>query len=289
MRCRTSLLLLTVLLGCQQPPPAQDGPQEAARAVGVDVSVPGLYYFAGVVDGDSSTLWWTDPTSDDPAAIRREVATIDHAPGYPPRGAVSPDGSHVAWLRRSERGRHHDPAELVVDGVLVDPEALYLQSPRFVGDTAMYLRRWPGEPRFDGRGRQLQALDGFDLVAAAPDGRIRVVARWDALQVQLEEVVDDELVVTVLRDDGPRTITLCTDGARRSDESAPPPPEPRVRGRVGGERWEVAVAPVHDSVLWRVHGRAGLDFVLERPDGERVGLVPPGDPAREVTLLGRVP
>jgi hypothetical protein len=283
------LLLLPLLIACQQAAPAGTSQEAALLAPAVQLTTPGLYYFAGVVDGDSSTLWWTDPGADDPAAGRREVATVAHAPGYPARGAVTADGTHVAWLRQPEGGRHHDPAELFLDGVRVDDVALYLQSPRFVGQTLMYLRRWPGEPRVDARGLQQQALDGFDLLAVSPGQKPRIVARWDALWVQLDGSDEGGVLATVVQDDGPRAVALSTSGAPADD---PLPerlaPEATVRGRVGGHHWEVAVQTVGSDTLWRVHDRTGLDFVLERPTGDRVWLVPAADPAREVGLVGLV-
>lgn len=285
-------LALLALVACGIDQPTVTASRQAALATSpVDLSEPGLYYFAGVVDGERSTLWWTDPADDDPARVRREVATVDHAPGYPARGAMNDDGSHVAWLRQPEGSRHHDPVELVLDGAVVDEAALYLQQPRFVGEALMYLRRWPGEPRLDERGRQVQALDGFDLVALEPGGAPRIVGRWDALWVQLDGVArpDPGLLVRVVEDAGPRLLELRPDGsAHPSPRYGDADPEQVVRGRVGGDRWEVSVGAVGDAVLWRVHGVDGLDFLLERSDGVRAQLVPDGDPAREVDILGQV-
>lgn len=283
------LVLLFALVGCAQPPEAIGVDQEATVEAGL-AGQPGLYFFAGVVDGDRSVLWWTDPAAADPSAVRREVTTVEHAAGYPARGVVSEDGAHVAWLRQPEGTRHNDPAELVLDGVQVDEAALYLQQPWFVGDTLYYLRRWPGEPRRDARGGALQALDGFDLVALAPGGSARIVARWDALWVLVDGVTEAEpgLKVSVLDDSGPRRVELTPDGSERSAEPGVGSETPQVRGRVGSSLWEVSVAPVGDALLWRQHGVDGLDFVLERADGQRVFLVPRGHPAREVGLVGVV-
>jgi len=274
---RFAPLLFVLFLACTSPPAGVD--QQPAVAVGTT-----LHYFAGVVDGELSVLWRTDPGAADPSAVRERVLTVEHAAGYPARGAVSDSGS-LAWLRKPD-GRHHDPVELYIDGRLVDDAALYLQQPRFVGETLMWLRRWPGEPRVDARGLALQSLDGFDLLALPPGGQPRIVARWDALWVQLDGVAEDRLAVQVIGDDGPRDLLLGTDGSVAATSSSPPL-RPRTRGEVG-RRWEVEVATVGSDVLWRLHGPEGLDFVLERRDGSRARLVPPGDPAREVTLVGTV-
>lgn len=316
---------------------------------------PGLYWFATSPDGDGSTLWRSDVAGgagEGGALARDRVLRVEHAPGYAPRGTVTADGRHAAWVVQPRDSRHADPARLVVDGEVQDEAALYLQEPVFSGERLYWLRRWPAEPRLDDRGRMLPPLDGFDLLSRGsgpePD---RVVARWDALWVQVcgslaGTAADPEpgLLVLVIDGGGAELLDVGPGGAARTrhrmagldvrdvrpipgtrqatllasqpgsreasalrvdlatgeetllradldrDSSPRMLPSGELAVTLGeiGRSWSVPEDVIDGDLLLREHGPGGLDWVLARSGGERLLLVPAGDPKRDVSLLGAV-
>lgn len=199
----------------------------SARAAQPSLSVPpGLAWFATSSDGQRSTLWSSDPDAavGPSGALRRtRVTVVEHAAGYAPRGRVTADGTHAAWVRVPPGPGTAGTAELFVDEVLVDDEALYLQRPTFLGDTVIYLRSHPGEPRFRPDGKLLPRLDEFELVARAPDGHSEVIRAWTTNWIQLcgtlPGVPGDTapgLLVLDIAEDGPELRELRVDGSQRS-------------------------------------------------------------------------
>jgi len=310
-----------------------------------------LLYFTTSPDGDRSTLWSADleaPPTASGTLVRTRVEVVEHAPGYAPRGSLSADGSRTAWVVPPPGPSHGGPAELFVDGALVDESALYLQRPRFVGDALMYLRAWPGEDRVGADGRLRARRDHFELVARGGDEG-RVVATWDGLWVQLCGTLPGlpgdparGLIVLRIDDDGSELLELRADGSLRARwrldgavlRDVQPDPdgaravwlldrtagalvrvpfdgagEPATKasglfgdlsaivsgggavavteGEPGSGWWRVPERAVSSfGVLWREHGPAGMESVLETLDGRRATLAPPGDAAQHASVLG---
>ena len=271
---RRLIPLLLLLAGCAGPVPDAGptvlGAEHGAATAAIEA---GLVYFTAEVDGDRSTLWLADPaadTDDDGLVARRRLASVEHAAGYLPRGVISVDGEHTAWVTLPSDRRHGDPAELHVDGVLVDELALYLQTPRLLEEQVLYLRSWAGEPRTRADGKLLPRLDSFEIVAldaaaiarGEPRGE-RVVSELTALWVQLCGVLpgpasDPEpgLLALVLTDAGPELVELRTDG--------------RLRAR------------------WRLHGSEVRDVQVD-PAGGRDVYVLAVTPGTDDASLVRVP
>lgn len=205
--------------------PAAGCSDEASRAV-VDVQVhairqpvassPVLHYFTTSSDGGYSILWRADlavPRSLTRTLSRERIDGVSHAAGYAPRGAISID-RRTAWTTLPSDRRHGDPAQLWMDGVLVDERALYLQDPLFLGADLFYLRREPGPPRTSPQGKLLQPLDDFSLVRIAPSGAEQVVRSELALWFHLVGAGGqaDHLLIQRVDDDGSHLLELTGSG-----------------------------------------------------------------------------
>jgi hypothetical protein len=362
MRALAALIALALLAACPEPAVDVDdvvGVAHRAAAVDApDVVAPGIYLFATAPGASSSVLWHADPASAvdaDGLLPRRAVLSAPHAAGVGPRGAVAPDGSHVAWLTLPEGGRQGGTADLFVDGLLVDSEALYLQRPRFVDGMLLYLRHHPGALASGPDGRLAPRVDAFDLVLldpARPTAAPEVLDRHEGDWLQLcgslpgppgdpasgllalritagehelvEWTVDGRMRVrwrlgsNPIRDVRPhpdgsrRVVLLAIDGGDRASAALIPfdggeastlraglhrDDSPRLlaggrlattEGAVASGIFSVPQEPLAEGVLWREHAAERLDWVLRRPDGERLLLTPPNDDARDLFFVGRV-
>lgn len=278
------LPLLLVAVACAQPVQEPADLQTTGAAAVVAPGEAGLLYFTSEIEGVRSTLWLADPsgaTDEEGLVSRRRVASVEHAAGYLPRGVVSDDGAHRAWVTLPADRRHGDPAELYVDGVLVDELALYLQTPRLLGDRLIYLRSWAGEERLRPDGKLLPRVDTFEIIAldaaAAARGEPRgevVISELSALWVQLCGVLpgppgdpDPGLLLLVLNDAGPELLELRADGRLRA-------------------RWKLHGSEVRDVRPDPAGGR-DVHLLAITPGSDEASLVrvPFGAPGGPETLL----
>ncbi len=279
MRSRLALLLLLPLLLAGSP-------------------AGGLYYFAGAVDGGSSSLIRFDRAS----RTTTELGSLDHADGYLPRAAMGPEGV-VAAVVMPSGGRHNSPAELVriearggrLTQALLDDRAMFLQTPIFLSDgTLLWLRAAPGPERRRPDGRLMQSLWDFDVMALGPDApEPRSVHSERALWLELLGPGPSGFVALTLADDGSTTVTerdvrgtlvRAAPGSRPPvvDQSGKPIP---IR-HDGAER-SVPVRILADgSVVWWTYGSPeGQIWRLDStplPPADRRGLI-------ELSLVGEGP
>lgn len=188
-------------------------------------SAPPGTYVVGVVPSETAATIVAAPT-DDPAA-RREIAKIDHLPGYIPSGAVSPDGRAVALVVADGGTLAQPSASLVVvtletgkvERVAHDVEPL--QTPLWAPDGRVVFKRLlnPDAPRVafyavdtDGDGEA--ELGGTEGVADAyavgfdSDGRFLVVV----IDARGSTLVRDWVELRQLSDQITRDWRLSPDG-----------------------------------------------------------------------------
>ena len=178
------VLALASFLGACPPDQPLAPPQTAHLELGSLVSGPSvLHYFTTSGTGTRSILWESSlhrPPSSSGTVQRTRVLAVEHAAGYGPRGAIS-SSNRVAWITLPAGRRHGDPAQVWLDGELIDDRALYLQAPLFIDDDLFYLRREAGPERFSPSGNLLQTLDTFELVRVSPSGKESVLFTAEAL------------------------------------------------------------------------------------------------------------
>jgi len=195
---------------------------EVADVQGHSVLTPGvptdtLHYFTTSSEGGHSTVWRADltaPPSPTGTLSRKRVGGVSHAAGYAPRGAISAD-LRMAWTTLPSDRRHNDPAQLWLDGTLVDDRVLYLQDPLFLSNDLFYLRREPGPFRRSPQGSLLQPLDEFILVRVTPSGASQVIHSESALWFHFVGVAPDRsqhLLIQRIRDDGSHLLELSVSG-----------------------------------------------------------------------------
>jgi hypothetical protein len=258
----------------------------------------GLYYFAGAVDGASSSLIRFDRAS----GVATELGSLSHADGYLPRAAMGPDGVMAAVVM-PPGGRHNSPAELLRiearDGrlaqSLVDDGAMFLQTPIFLGDgTLMWLRATPGPERSRPDGRLMQGLQDFDVMALGPHAlEPRSVHRQRALWFELLGSGPSGFVSLSLADDGSTTVTeRDVQGTLLRTALGSRPPVVDTSGkpipiRHDGVERSVPVRSLADgSVVWWTYGSS--DGQIWHLDGTPL---PPADRRGpiELSLVGEGP
>lgn len=214
-----TLLSASLLLGCPSPPVDGTASSAATKAE----SGTRLVYFTTSSDGDRSTLWSADleaPPTASGTLPRTRLEVAEHAAGFAPRGTLSDDGTRRAWVAPPPGSGLGGPAELVLDGAVHDADVLYLQRPRFVDGTLLYLGAEAGPDRVGPDGRRRARRDRFELRSEATD---RPVAAWDALWVQLCGTLPGlpgdagrGLIVLRIDDGGAELMELRVDGSIRA-------------------------------------------------------------------------
>jgi len=194
-----------------------------------------LLYFTTSPQGAESVLFRADVGGMEAGAegaplFRQPLWTVEHAPGFQPRGALS-DSGRAAWLALPRGRGVGDPALLQVADVtrsgltpiVVDEEALYLQQPVFQGERLLYLRGSPaGDPNLQGTAQHAWT---FSLLGWSPGvGQPVLLRRSRALWVMLVGLVPsseaahaaspaDHLVLLEIHPFGPILVELDGSGA----------------------------------------------------------------------------
>ena len=213
------LALASFLGGC--PPEQQLAPPQTTnlelRSLASGSSV--LHYFTTSGTGTRSILWESSldrPPTPSGTAQRTRVLAVEHAAGYGPRGAIS-SSNRVAWITLPAGRRHGDPAQVWLDGELIDDRVLYLQAPLFIGEDLFYLRREPGPERFHPSGNLLQTLDTFELVRVSPSGKESVLFTAEALWFHLVGQgvrTPPQLLLQRVTESGTHLLEVTTTGQR---------------------------------------------------------------------------
>lgn len=227
----------------------------------------GLYYFAGSVDGSTSSLIRFDRAT----ATATELGALSHADGYLPRAAMGADGV-MAVIVMPPGGRHNSPAELLrvqaqgghLVQTLVDDQAIYLQTPVFASDgTVLWLRASSAPERRGADGRLQQSLWDFEVMALAPtEKEPRVVFTERAVWLELlGPGPAGRFVVLSLADDGAGEVAEReADGAlvRSARGVRPPVVDPSgqpIPVRTDGVERSVPVRSLTDgAVVWWTYG-----------------------------------
>jgi hypothetical protein len=221
---RTPLLLAALALGfflssCS-PEGQGESPQSTHQGLSALASGPAvLHYFTTSGTGTRSILWESNltlPPTATGTVQRTRMLAVEHAAGYGPRGAIS-RSNRVAWLTLPADRRHGDPAQVWLDGELIDDRALYLQAPLFIDEHLFYLRREPGPQRFDSAGNLLQTLDSFELIRVSPSGQESTLFVSDALWFHIvgqSTQTPSQLLLQRITDPGTHLLEVATTGRK---------------------------------------------------------------------------
>lgn len=143
------------------------------------------------------------------------LRTVEHAAGFPPRGARGQAG--VAWVSLPLGSGRSDSAQVHADfgggPELLDEQALELQRPVWVGACLAWLRGTAVPTAAASKAQARQAPMDFELRLASPAGSTAVL-RTRATWLQVLGVVGGRLALYELQDDGAALRLLGVDEQR---------------------------------------------------------------------------